>query len=466
MKIYDRMYGEYKFPPIILDLLDCPGLLRLRNVRMANNQFVAFPAFATTTRYEHSLGVCHLAGICANTIGLNEKERIELMIACLYHDVGTPPFAHAMEEVLQARFGFDHEENLKNLILGTTGQFDGEMAQIYQGEGLKIRSVCQGSKARKLRIDIHKIAKLAVGDKNEYLSPLLNGNGIDLDNIDNILRASSAMGLISRNAGEMAQNLAASFLINENKVYYNGLFSSNISDWQRIRDIQYSAIYESVDDFAYQTMIKKAIVLLLDEKNGKFQLDVNSWRLTDSELTEKLLNTPQSCEIMRRVMLCRPYECLGILYVSGEQVSQFINMNLREIEVIVGDFFASTLGLGNKRLASSIVGPVVANFFPDKRKRQINRHAIIWNEEVELDNSKPIKQGALLGLFTPFSNSSYKLINDKRRNVKFGKEDLQKVIDVLAKGILSGYDITIYGSNDNGEAKTNIKSNQLEFCGL
>lgn len=57
-----------------MDLLDCPGLLRLRNVRMANNQFVAFPAFSTTTRYEHSLGVCHLAEICADSIGLNEKE--------------------------------------------------------------------------------------------------------------------------------------------------------------------------------------------------------------------------------------------------------------------------------------------------------------------------------------------------------------------------------------------------------
>lgn len=444
MKIYDRMYKEYKFPAIIMDLLNCPGLLRLRDVRMANNQFAAFPAFSTTTRYEHSLGVCHLAGICADAVELSEKEKIELMIACLYHDVGTPPFAHAMEEVLQAKFGFDHEENLKNLILGTTGLFDGELAQIYQGEGLKIRSVCQGSKARKLRIDIHKIAKLAVGDKDEYLSPLLNGNGMDLDNIDNILRASSAMGLISFDAGEMAQNLANAFLIDEGKVYYNGLYSTNIREWQRIRDIQYSAIYESIDDFAYQTMIKKAIALLLDEENGITALDINSWRLTDSELTEKLLKNSKSHEIMKRVMLCRPYECLGILYVCGDGASQFINTKLREIEIIVSDLFASTLEVSAKRLESSVVGPVVANFFPDKRKRKIKRHAIAWNEEIELDSSKLMKQGALLGLFTPFSNSSYKTIDNKRINAKFGKDDLQKIIDILANGILKDYDVTIY----------------------
>ncbi|MDD2351790.1 MAG: HD domain-containing protein, partial [Synergistaceae bacterium] len=143
MKIYDRLYKELKFPKTINELLDCPGLLRLRDVRMANNQFVAFPSFLTATRYGHSLGVCYLAGICAESLELSEKDTLELMMACLYHDVGTPPFAHAMEEVLQAKFGFNHELNLKNLIMDNTGEFDGDLAQIYQGEGLKIKSVCQ-----------------------------------------------------------------------------------------------------------------------------------------------------------------------------------------------------------------------------------------------------------------------------------------------------------------------------------
>ena len=141
MKYYDRLYGELTFPPIIQELLDCPGLLRLRDVRMANNQFVAFPAFANTSRYEHSLGVCYLAGICANSLGLPEKEKIELMIACLYHDVGTPPFAHAMEEVLQIHFNFDHEENLRQIVNGTSGSFEGNLEQIFFGATTKLRSV-------------------------------------------------------------------------------------------------------------------------------------------------------------------------------------------------------------------------------------------------------------------------------------------------------------------------------------
>ena len=145
-QLYDRLYHQIQFPSMIMDLLDCPGLLRLRDVRMANNQFFAFPAFANSSRYEHSLGVCYLAGICADKIGLAEKDKIELMMAGLYHDVGTPPFAHAMEEVLMAHFGFDHEKNLEKLITGDTGDFDQDLAQVYLGQSLKLKSVCQKKK--------------------------------------------------------------------------------------------------------------------------------------------------------------------------------------------------------------------------------------------------------------------------------------------------------------------------------
>ena len=433
---------------------------------MTGVQTCALPisAFSTVSRYEHSLGVCHLAGICAEAVELDEKEKIELMIACLYHDVGTPPFAHAMEEVLQAKFGFDHEENLKNLIIGTTGMFDGEMAQIFLGEGLKVRSICQSSKARKLGIDIYKIAKLAIGDKEEYLSPLLNGNGMDLDNIDNVLRASSAMGLTSWDAGDMAQNLANAFLINNKEVFYNGFYSRDIHEWQRIRDVQYSAIYQSIEDFSYQTMIKKAITLLLEDKDETVRMDINSWRLTDSNMMEKMLKHSKSHEIMKRVLLCRPYECLGVLYVSGEGIAQYINKHLYEIEAISSDFFVSTLSISEKRLKSSVVNPVVANFFPDKRKRQIRRSAFLFNEKINIDSPIPINQGALLGLFTPFSNSSYKLVDNRRINAKFGKEDLLKLMDILSKNILKNYDITIYGGNGNERTGTNTGGNQLGFC--
>ncbi|WMC93500.1 HD domain-containing protein [Kineothrix sp. MB12-C1] len=466
MKIYDRLYKELKFPKLILELLDCPGLLRLREVRMANNQFVAFPSFSTATRYEHSLGVCYLAGICAKALELDERETLELMIACLYHDVGTPPFAHAMEEVLQAKFGFDHEVNLKNLIIGNTGSFDGELAQIYHGEGLKIRSVCQSSQARKLGIDIFRIAKLAAGDRNEVLSPLINSDGMDLDNIDNIIRATSAMGILSFESDEMAKNLANAFLRKGNKIYYNGFYSSEIKKWQKIRDIQYTAIFESIDDFSYQTMIKKAISLLLEEDNDVQKLDINSWRLTDSSITYNyLLKHTKSSQIMKRVLLNKPFLCIGVLYVSGLGVSHYINKNIKEIEKEAGEYYISTLGISEQKINSNFLEPIIANFYPDKRKRQIKEKAILWNEEIAIDEQEVLAQGALLGLFTPYSNSNFKVVEDdndsKRKSVSFRRQDLNGMIEHLEKGILQQYKVTVYGGDESGEFITNTESNQL-----
>lgn len=468
MKIYDRLYGELKFPSIILELLNCPGLLRLRDVRMANNQFVAFPAFASTTRYEHSLGVCCLAGLCADTLQLPEKETIELMMACLYHDVGTPPFAHAMEEVLQAEFGFDHEQNLKNLIMGTTGEFDGDMARIFQDEGLKLGSVCQSKKGRTLGLDRYRIAKIAAGDKEEPLSPLLNGNGMDLDNIDNIIRASSAMGLMPQSNVNLAPQLARAFVMKNNQIFYDGNYISDIRQWQRIRDIQYTAIFDSVEDFSYQTMIKKAIRLLMKGSVASLRIDKSAWKLTDSSIVHDfLLPNPGSREIIKRVLLCRPYYCLGILYVQGDGVAKYINAHLDEIEQIASSHFVQTLDIKPSKLETINTNAVVANFYPDKRKRKLYNRAIFWNTETVIDEKTNIPQGALLGLFTPFYNSNYKSVKTengtKRKAVSFREENLDELIQILTRSILTGFNISVYRSDSDRQLDTNTTRDQLGF---
>ncbi len=447
--IYDRLYGELKFPSIILDLLNCPGLLRLRDVRMANNQFVAFPSFASTSRYEHSLGVCHLAGLCAESLNLSEKEKIELMMACLYHDVGTPPFAHAMEEVLQAKYNFDHEQHLRNVILDKTNDFQGNMIRVFQDEGLKLRSVCQSKKGQEIGVDLYRIAKIAAGDKSEYLSPLLNGNGMDLDNIDNVIRASSAMGIWVGDCKKLAEKLACSFKLKNNNVYYDGNSVDDIRTWQRMRDIQYTAIFESIDDFAYQTMIKKSINLLMNNSNKQNLIETNSWTLTDSSIIhDYLLANPQSRDIIKRVLLCRPYQCLGILHIKGDGVSRYINKHLFDIERISSDYFINLLSISSKKLDSIPTNAVVANFYPDKRKRQLLNKAIKDGREFLIDEPSSFTEGALLGLFTPFSNSNHRSFEKngvcERRLVSFKKENLIELMNLLSNSILKGYEIRIY----------------------
>lgn len=458
--IYDRLYSQMKFPTIIQDLLDCPGLLRLRDVRMANNQFFAFPAFANSSRYEHSLGVCYLAGICADHMGLSEKDKIELMIAGLYHDVGTPPFAHAMEEVLQAKFDFDHEENLRKLITGTSENYDQDFAQVYLGQSLKLNSFCQSKKAAMLGIDSHRIANIAVGDKTDELSPLINGSAMDLDNIDNICRAVSAMGIMNGQVdfSTLAQKLASSFILKSGKIVYNNDYEKEINQWLLLRDIQYTHIYKSIDDFSYQTMIKRAIHIIGD-KEGINGLDKNLWRLTDSEFTIKyLLSNEESKPLMERVLLCKPYPPLALLYVRGEGSTKYINTNIRSIEKEVSQYIYNKVGL-DRFLKNDLI---LANFYPDKRHRWIPEEK--WAVKTKAEFGVKQEEGAILGLFTPAKVTGY--VTDpesKARAIRhFDRRNLSDLITEVKK-LLNGFEVTEYDAEIDRRNSSSHGEYQLGF---
>jgi HD superfamily phosphohydrolase len=107
-------------------LLDCPLLQRLRNIKQNGMAYFVYPAL-TVSRFEHSLGVMHLAdemlsnalvrsdpGIkqefltqCSKAFGENgDKGDIEerlsriIRIVGLLHDLGQLPFSHTFEELM------------------------------------------------------------------------------------------------------------------------------------------------------------------------------------------------------------------------------------------------------------------------------------------------------------------------------------------------------------------------------
>lgn len=458
-RLYDRLYHQMTFPPLIMELLDCPGLLRLRDVRMANNQFYAFPAFSNSSRFEHSLGVCYLAGVCADQLDLPQKDKLELMIAGLYHDVGTPPFAHAMEEVLMAQFGFDHEENLKKLIIGDTGEFDQDFAQIYLGQSLKLKSVCQTKIARKIGIDPHRIARIAVGDKEDVLAPLINGSGMDLDNIDNICRAVSAMGIVKRDVdfAHLAIRLASSFVLDKGRVYYDRKYEKFIEQWLQLRDMQYTEIYNSVEDFSYQTMIKKAI-RSLEMPEGEIKLDTNLWRLTDSEFTHQyLLKDTRSKQLMERVLLCKPYPPLALIYVRGKGCTQYINNNIRYIEEEVGGYLYRELGLDRYTKEDL----VLANFYPDKRHRWIPEDR--WLGPGDVKQEKRWEEGAILGFFTPAKVAGYASGTGNSRSIRrFDYKNMKGLIEKI-QSLLCDFEVMEYGEEVRERNTSIFEEDKLEL---
>ncbi|MBN2563013.1 MAG: HD domain-containing protein [Phycisphaerae bacterium] len=76
---------------------------RLRGIRQLAMANLVYPG-ALHTRFDHSLGVCHVAGLLAEQLGLAEHDARLVRLAGLLHDLGHGPFSHVSEHVLE-RYG-------------------------------------------------------------------------------------------------------------------------------------------------------------------------------------------------------------------------------------------------------------------------------------------------------------------------------------------------------------------------
>jgi len=367
--MFDRLYGRLVFPKIVRKLLNCPGLLRLREVHMSSVPFMNFPSFYSVTRFEHSLGVCHLAQLASQSLGLSTTDRAELMLACLYHDVATPPFAHVTEEIMNEFFSFDHETYLHNLLIGRTDDPGMERCQIFMRRGLKLAKIIESAEGRRLGLDIFRIADMAVG-KGDFGS--LVKADIDLDNIDNVIRAATAIGIRDSDSSD-AEALAVSFGISNGRIVLPASSIDRLRKWKRTRYTLYDMIYGNIEDFALQTMLKRAIRSLLDTNDSMRKLLPMDWRLTDEELIrDRIMHDDRASRIMDRIILYKPYACVGVFEFSGKESYLLAEDYLSKIEQIAHDFFGVecitnyAVDKRHRTIAKPISQPL-ARFFGEKQ---------------------------------------------------------------------------------------------------
>ena len=361
-----------------------------------------FHLFSSVSRYEHSLGVCHLAGLLSEQLGLSEKDKIELMLAGLYHDVATPPYAHLMEEVLKNLYGFDHEEQLRNIIIGQHDKVGGKHVQIFQGRMLKLHRVCQSKHGRKLGLDSVRIANLAAGAEFDILGDLICSKDIDIDNIDNVVRSASAMG-IHNFSTDIAEIITKSFIINNKKLYLDSGIQQYLVTWQKVRETLYSMIFSSITDFSLQTMVKDAIQLIA-EAEPKYRLAKEDWALTETDfLNKRLLKYKKTSEIFDQIKLGKVYNCLAYFRINGGDILNPLNENLSTLQNIAEKHYKNYIQTKfNRKQGDSQSTRVLLNFYFDKRKRTINRPMIFFNNIDNKSIAVNEKPKLLVGIFTPY----------------------------------------------------------------
>jgi HD superfamily phosphohydrolase len=171
-EIKDPVHGYVYITEEEKEIIDSYPVQRLHRLRqLAGAEFV-YPG-ANHTRFEHSIGVMHLASRVAENPNISqyigEDEAKMVRIAGLLHDVGHGPFSHVFEQLLDKELNQTHEDITQWIVK------NGELKDMLKRMGHKPEDV----------------GKLAVGKLHKpgkaFLDQIIS-SAVDVDKQDFIVR--------------------------------------------------------------------------------------------------------------------------------------------------------------------------------------------------------------------------------------------------------------------------------------
>ena len=113
--VRDPLWNTIELDPVAVRIVDSAAYQRLRYIRQLGLAHLVYPG-ATHTRFDHALGVYHLARRTLAALGsqgllasVPDVDRALVPLAGLLHDIGHYPFSHALEELEHGILPGDHE---------------------------------------------------------------------------------------------------------------------------------------------------------------------------------------------------------------------------------------------------------------------------------------------------------------------------------------------------------------------
>lgn len=166
---------------LICSLIDCKEFQRLRFIKQLGLANLVFHS-AEHSRFQHSMGVAHLARRMYEIVSRNADEKIDsgsflkTCCAALLHDIGHGPFSHAAERV----FDFSHED------------FTVAMIKTPKSEIYKVLAAV----GKNFPDDVAAYIKPIEGEASHWSKAIVSSQ-LDADRFDYLLRDSLMTGMTS-----------------------------------------------------------------------------------------------------------------------------------------------------------------------------------------------------------------------------------------------------------------------------
>lgn len=203
----DPIHDFIRLYPHEVAIMDSPIVQRLRRIRQNALSYFVYPGMHHT-RFEHSLGVVHVAELVLSALENHHKEEITprrkilVRLAALLHDIGHVFLSHLGETLLEETHGEFFEKLAREIVDGTPELFrDLDISEILSylivtSNPFKqyFQEALTGNPPKELTsatIEPVEVARLIIGrvknEEEQFMADIIHGS-IDADKLDYFMR--------------------------------------------------------------------------------------------------------------------------------------------------------------------------------------------------------------------------------------------------------------------------------------
>lgn len=330
--IFDTVYGNIDVNPNDFKFIDNMWVKRLKRINQLGLLEHVFPS-ASHSRFEHSLGVYHIAGKYIDILEnkskkklFTKKEKQCVMLAGLFHDLGHGPFSHVFDNILSKINSKntinDHETRSKHIVEKIFKEVQPKNFNGYDIDLIKNLINPSSELFTNTMEGYYNVEK-------PYLFEIINNkiNNIDVDKFDYLQRDSKHLGLESN--FDPGRIMNKSYVCHERKrLIYDISLQNNIFDLFYTR-------YKFHKDIYNHKTVKMCELMLLDSLSNlsKEYLNIEDYcKIIDGTLSDQFLELDDSIynkilfskeeklntskHLLKRIEERDLYKCLDIEEIS------------------------------------------------------------------------------------------------------------------------------------------------------
>jgi len=193
--ITDNVQGHIKVSRLAEKIINTSVFKRLKSIKQLQAVHEVFPT-GNHTRFEHSLGVMHLARSLCEALGASREDTRMVEIAGLCHDLGHGPYSHLWESFVRHQrpnIEWEHEESSFKMLLLAMEE-NPEIKMSKEELDFVRELICGGDQEREKNGEYPYSAR---GPEKFFLYEIIANKvtGIDVDKMDYIRRDAKALGL-------------------------------------------------------------------------------------------------------------------------------------------------------------------------------------------------------------------------------------------------------------------------------